>query len=652
MERVTILPIDISPIKGGKASTPALSTSLERKRDDFSQVFADRVQRKRNENSAQSGKEANHSGKKSTQVNTLTKQDKKQPVNKVADNQQENTMKATPAKNKNVQTESVEKNDDNETALKQSKSADEISEQSALQNVPSQDKDADVKNDVESETVKIDQDLLTIGDLESSEQLITLLQNSDKILTTTTVGEETFDTYNSEELTDKILNKSPDVANQIIQTISTKETKDEKLVDDSIKILNQQSFLKTIKLNDTEITDKKNSENDEFSEKTANSLDQKSQSLIDMMNTANALRNDEFDGDISDESQNKTINTVTTTANLKAAASLAELSENNEKFSKSEALSIEKLSDDLLSGKQLTQEQLAQIAMLKNTLKSKNKGETPPIVINDPVSELSNGDKLSDNVSKNLSTVFSELADQKNNNVNAEKSTDKSADISITQLIDTGKVTLSADAKKAVAEQLVLQPSDDLTQIDESTGYSEGELRDMQTLHAASAKVTETNLQNQKIELNNKIDTISLHRKDFTTALQDKVMIMVQQKIQQVDIRLDPPELGHMQVRLNLHNDQANVQFVVQNQQAKEALDQNLNKLKEMLSQQGVNVGDANVGQRNSQASADNQQGQFSQQGGDFFGEENFDEKFFEENSQTFSTNLTKGSAVGVDYYA
>ena len=90
-------------------------------------------------------------------------------------------------------------------------------------------------------------------------------------------------------------------------------------------------------------------------------------------------------------------------------------------------------------------------------------------------------------------------------------------------------------------------------------------------------------------------------------------MLIVSQKLQQFDITLDPPELGNMQVRVNLQGEQASVNFVVQNQQAKEALDQSMHKLRDMLAAQGVDVGDANVEQQsqqssNNEASDDNRQ--------------------------------------------
>ncbi|HCM46317.1 MAG TPA: flagellar hook-length control protein FliK, partial [Colwellia sp.] len=90
-------------------------------------------------------------------------------------------------------------------------------------------------------------------------------------------------------------------------------------------------------------------------------------------------------------------------------------------------------------------------------------------------------------------------------------------------------------------------------------------------------------------------------------AVKDKVMMTINQKLQRFDITLDPPEFGNMQVRVNLQGEQASVNFIVQNQQAKDVLEQNMHKLRDMLSEQGVDVGDANVEQQNQQQNNDKQ---------------------------------------------
>ncbi|OUR60321.1 hypothetical protein A9Q74_13970 [Colwellia sp. 39_35_sub15_T18] len=138
-------------------------------------------------------------------------------------------------------------------------------------------------------------------------------------------------------------------------------------------------------------------------------------------------------------------------------------------------------------------------------------------------------------------------------------------------------------------------------------------------------------------------ETIAIFRKDFADAVKDKVMLMVSQKLQQFDITLDPPEFGNMQVRVNLQNEQAMVSFVVQNQQAKEALEQNMHKLRDMLAEQGVDVGDANVEQQSQQsddetAGSNQQQGESTAMASDMV-------------EHTLSAHKINASANAVDYY-
>ncbi len=152
--------------------------------------------------------------------------------------------------------------------------------------------------------------------------------------------------------------------------------------------------------------------------------------------------------------------------------------------------------------------------------------------------------------------------------------------------------------------------------------------------------------QSQKTNAQLHQETIAIFRKDFADAVKDKVMLMVSQKLQQFDITLDPPELGNMQVRVNLQNEQAVVSFVVQNQQAKEALEQNMHKLRDMLEQQGVDVGDANVEQQSQQseneggtAGSNHQQGENAALASDVV-------------EHTLSAHKINAAANAVDYYA
>ncbi|TAA40312.1 flagellar hook-length control protein FliK [Corallincola spongiicola] len=83
--------------------------------------------------------------------------------------------------------------------------------------------------------------------------------------------------------------------------------------------------------------------------------------------------------------------------------------------------------------------------------------------------------------------------------------------------------------------------------------------------------------------------------------LRERMMLMVAGGLNRAEIRLDPPELGSMMVRVQVQNEQAQVQIVTQNQQAKEMLEQTLPRLRELLQQQGIALGDTEVSQQQSQ---------------------------------------------------
>ncbi|XPF96170.1 flagellar hook-length control protein FliK [Colwellia sp. RE-S-Sl-9] len=173
--------------------------------------------------------------------------------------------------------------------------------------------------------------------------------------------------------------------------------------------------------------------------------------------------------------------------------------------------------------------------------------------------------------------------------------------------------------------------------------FIEHELSFENTMQNISADLAQT----QKTAIIQQAETISIMRKDFTDAVKDKVMVMINQKIQQVDIQLDPPELGRMQVRINLQSEQAVVNFVVQNQQAKEALEQNMDKLRHMMADSGVDVGGANVKQQSNQSSMQEQNsqgsnGQFEQQ----------EEGSLEQSISAQQSKVIKASSTGIDYYA
>lgn len=125
----------------------------------------------------------------------------------------------------------------------------------------------------------------------------------------------------------------------------------------------------------------------------------------------------------------------------------------------------------------------------------------------------------------------------------------------------------------------------------------------------------------------------------------ERINMMMAKNLKHVDIRLDPPEMGRMHIRLNMGADNASVQFTVSNQQAREAIEQTLPRLREMFAQQGIQLADTSVQQQNSGESSQYayQQGDKGQQSG------GFSEDGLEE--QEISVQVSKPDD-GISFYA
>ena len=93
-------------------------------------------------------------------------------------------------------------------------------------------------------------------------------------------------------------------------------------------------------------------------------------------------------------------------------------------------------------------------------------------------------------------------------------------------------------------------------------------------------------------------------------AVGNKITWMATGGIQSASLTLNPPDLGPMQVVLNVHNQQADATFITAQPEVKQALEAAMPKLREMMDQAGIQLGQAtvNTGMPNQQQGADSQQ--------------------------------------------
>ena len=144
---------------------------------------------------------------------------------------------------------------------------------------------------------------------------------------------------------------------------------------------------------------------------------------------------------------------------------------------------------------------------------------------------------------------------------------------------------------------------------------------------------------------------VNIHKSEGQQQLNEKIRWMVNARNTMAEIRLDPPELGSMQVRVNVAGDAASVSFVVQSQQAKDALAEAMPKLRDMLSEQGIELGDAEVRKDNSSNNEHGQQlaGEANQGRGERGENDGLDEM---EGTRVIEQPVTRAAKGGIDFYA
>ncbi|MDR1064312.1 MAG: flagellar hook-length control protein FliK [Azoarcus sp.] len=75
----------------------------------------------------------------------------------------------------------------------------------------------------------------------------------------------------------------------------------------------------------------------------------------------------------------------------------------------------------------------------------------------------------------------------------------------------------------------------------------------------------------------------------------NKIMWMLGRAETRAELILTPPHLGKVEVSINLNGDQTTAQFVASSQAAREALEQAMPRLRELLAQAGIDLGNASV---------------------------------------------------------
>lgn len=90
---------------------------------------------------------------------------------------------------------------------------------------------------------------------------------------------------------------------------------------------------------------------------------------------------------------------------------------------------------------------------------------------------------------------------------------------------------------------------------------------------------------------------LNLGQNAWESNLGSRLQMMVGQNVQSAEIRLDPPELGALDIKIKVTNDIASVNITSPHSQVREALETAVPRLREMFAESGLSLGDVNVRQ-------------------------------------------------------
>lgn len=162
---------------------------------------------------------------------------------------------------------------------------------------------------------------------------------------------------------------------------------------------------------------------------------------------------------------------------------------------------------------------------------------------------------------------------------------------------ESGKDDISLAARPAI-----LSPTDEkegrgtVREDKENSGDFQALLESARNLQAGQANSTESHsAAGNTAVAEAKIET-PVGQPRWSQEVGDKVAWMVGKQESKAELVLTPPHMGRIEVSITLNGDQASASFSTQNPAAREALENALPKLKEVLADAGVQLGQTQVG--------------------------------------------------------
>ena len=142
-------------------------------------------------------------------------------------------------------------------------------------------------------------------------------------------------------------------------------------------------------------------------------------------------------------------------------------------------------------------------------------------------------------------------------------------------------------------------------------------------------------------------EPLDIQSKHAAAMMGERVMMMLSQGKQEVQIRLDPAELGSMLIKVQVQQDQVQLHIQTQAGLSKDIIEQNMPRLREQLAQQGIQLSEANVQQQSQQQSQQQRQNQINGRTGQLANTQ----EVVNDQQNVFISSKIPSLEQGIDYY-
>ena len=213
-------------------------------------------------------------------------------------------------------------------------------------------------------------------------------------------------------------------------------------------------------------------------------------------------------------------------------------------------------------------------------------------------------------VNAKATTIEQFAKGNENTKANLQTSAEKAAQIVASKTADGGNIDneLLIGSSNDEVQRLTTGKGEDFSNLlktDASVTQAVADVNGTKPIQTNLVQTDKLVALNQQTQANNNLleQPVDIQSKQAASIMGERVMMMISQGKQEVQIRLDPAELGSMFIKVQVQQDQVQLNIQTQAGLSKDIIEQNMPRLREQLAQQGIQLGDANVEQQSQQSS-------------------------------------------------